>query len=98
MYIVYDLFVTITMTILDRRYMYLDILHKFTLSHTCTCSFLKPHPEVIFQDMCMHDDRIVEKLGLNWILFSNVVCCLRFHKLVTAIKVAVRLRWGGGGE
>ena len=44
----------------------------------------------------MHDDRIVEKLGLNWILFSNVVCCLRFNKLVTDIKVAVRLRWGRG--
>ena len=45
----------------------------------------------------MHDDRIIEKLGLNWILFSNVVCCLRVHKLVTAIKVTVRLRWGRGG-
>ena len=45
----------------------------------------------------MHDDRIVEKLEIRWILFSNVVCCLRVHKLVTAIKVAVRLRWGRGG-
>ena len=52
----------------------------------------KSYPQVVFQDVCMHGDRI----GLNPVLFSNLACCVRVHKLAVvrslhAIKVAVGL-------